>query len=294
MTEKTTNQINPQRLEDFCARVMVKIGVSSNDAKIIAESLVAADLRGISTHGVARLRYYIDEIRAGIAKPSANIQIVRETPSTALLDGGGGMGQPVSTRAMQIALDKAKNNSVGFVTVRNSNHYGTAGYYAMMALEHDMIGISMTNAFVLVAPTFGRQAMLGTNPISVAVPAGKEYPYVLDMSTSAVTFGKLENYERFEQPLPEGWAIDESGKSAVDAGRTVHMLDTLAGGGMLPLGGISELLGGHKGYGLALLVDILSGVLSGGGYADNIYPVDENGQSLPSNVGHFFGAMRNR
>jgi LDH2 family malate/lactate/ureidoglycolate dehydrogenase len=225
-----------------------------------------------------------------IARPQ--IEIVHETTTTALLDGGAGLGQPISVRAMGLAIEKAHQGATGFVAVRNSNHYGIAGYYAMMALEKDMIGISMTNSATLVVPTFGRDAMLGTNPISVAAPAGEELPYVLDMATSTVPRGKLEVYNRQEKPLPTGWATDEHGVPTDDAGRVLQNMLARAGGGLSPLGGAGELFGGHKGYGLALLVDVLCGVLPGAGFANNIYPKTAQGEPLPANVGHFFGALR--
>jgi LDH2 family malate/lactate/ureidoglycolate dehydrogenase len=193
---------------------------------------------------------------------------------------------------MQLAIEKAKEMGVGFVAVRNSNHYGIAGYYALMALDHDMIGISTTNAAVLVVPTFGRDAVLGTNPLSVAVPAGEERPFVLDMATSVVTRGKLEVYDRMEKPIPLSWATDERGVPTSDAPRVLKNLLARAGGGILPLGGAREEDGGHKGYGLTLLVDILCGVLPLAGYANTIYPKTSEGKPLPANVGHFFGAMR--
>jgi len=193
---------------------------------------------------------------------------------------------------MWMAIEKAKAMGAGFVAVRNSNHYGIAGYYAMMALEHDLIGISMTNADILVVPTFGRDAKLGTNPISVAVPTGRQRPFVLDMATSAVPRGKIEVYNRLEKEIPLGWATDERGIPTTDTARVLHNLNTKRGGGLLPLGGAGELLGGHKGYGLALLVDIFCGVLPGAGYADTIYPKTPEGKPLPANVGHFFGALR--
>jgi LDH2 family malate/lactate/ureidoglycolate dehydrogenase len=225
-----------------------------------------------------------------IARP--DIQVIHETTSTALIDGGGGLGQPVSVRAMRLAIDKARDIGAGFVAVRNSNHYGIAGYYALMALEQEMIGISMTNAAVLVVPTFGRDARLGTNPISVAAPAGQERAFVLDMATSTVPRGKLEVYNRQEKSIPEGWATDAQGVPTQNPGEVLQNLLERAGGGLLPLGGAGELMGGHKGYGLALLVDILCGVLPGAGYANTIYPKTDQGKPLPANVGHFFGALR--
>jgi L-2-hydroxycarboxylate dehydrogenase (NAD+) len=292
MAEKDGIRVQAEPLKAFCQRIFKELGVPPQDAEATADNLVAADLRGISSHGVARLRRYVNGLRDGVMLAQPQVEIVHETATTALIDGGAGLGQPVSARAMKLALKKAGEVGAGLVAVRNSNHYGIAGYYAMMALEHDMIGLSMTNAAVLVVPTFGRDAMLGTNPISVAAPAGNEWPFVLDMATSTVPRGKLEVYERQEKPLPQGWATDEHGVPTDDAGRVLKNLLARVGGGLLPLGGAGELLSGHKGYGLALLVDVLCGVLPGAGYANNIYPKTPQGKALPANVGHFFGALR--
>ncbi|MCS7178362.1 MAG: Ldh family oxidoreductase [Anaerolineae bacterium] len=279
-------------LRAFCERVFRKLGVSEEDAWITADVLVMADLRGIDSHGVARLRRYVDGLRTGIMVARPQEQVIHETPATALIDAGAGLGQPVSYRAMQMAIRKALEVGAGFVAVRNSNHYGIAGYYAMMALEHDCIGLSMTNADVLMVPTFGRNAMLGTNPIAVAAPAGEERPFVLDMATSTVPRGKLEVYHRLGKPMPLGWATDERGIATEDAGRVLENFQKRAGGGLLPLGGEGELLGGHKGYGLALWVDVFCAVLSGAAYADRVYPKTPDGKPLPANLGHFFGAWR--
>jgi L-2-hydroxycarboxylate dehydrogenase (NAD+) len=285
--------VNHDRLRDFAARVFVALDVPEDDARVTADVLVAADLRGVDSHGVARLRRYVNGIHDGVMLPRPQVEVVHETAATALIDGGAGLGQPVSARAMRLAMEKAQQIGAGFVTVRNSNHYGIAGYYAMMALEAgNLIGISMTNAAVLVVPTFGRNAVLGTNPISVAAPAQDETPFVLDMATSTVPRGKLEVYDRLEKDLPIGWATDERGLDTTDPGKVLDNLKTRAGGGLLPLGGAGELLGGHKGYGLALLVDILCGVLPGAGYANTIYPKTPEGRPLPADVGHFFGALR--
>ena len=292
MSEEIGAIVFAEPLKDFCKRVFIKLDVPPEDAAVTADNLVTANLRGIDSHGVARLRRYVNGLRDGVMVARPEIKVVHETPATALIDGGAGLGQPVSVRAMRLAIEKALNVGVGFVAVRNSNHYGIAGYYSMMALEHDCIGISMTNAAVLVVPTFGRDAVLGTNPISVAAPAGEERSFVLDMATSTVPRGKLEEYDRQEKPLPLGWATDEHGVPTTDAGRVLRNLLARAGGGLLPLGGAGEETGGHKGYGLALMVDVLSGVLPGAGYATNIYPKTPEGKPLPANVGHFFGALR--
>lgn len=279
-------------LGSFCAGVFEQLGVPGADADIVAEVLVAADLRGIDSHGVARLKRYVDGIRDGMMVPHPNERVVAETPATANIDAGAGLGQPVSHRAMDRAIEKALKVGAGFVTVHNSNHFGIAGYYAMMALAHDCIGISMTNAAPLVVPTFGRDAILGTNPIALAAPAGREHPFVLDMATSTVPRGKLEVYNREEKALPLGWATDETGVPTSDAGHALDNLLSRCGGGLLPLGGAGDVMGGHKGYGLALLVDVMCAVLSGAAYANLVYPRTKDGRPLPSNIGHFFGAWR--
>jgi LDH2 family malate/lactate/ureidoglycolate dehydrogenase len=279
-------------LKAFCVRVFEELGVPSPDALIVADVLVAADLRGVDSHGVARLRRYVQGVRKGTMLVCPKVTKIVETPATATLDAGGGLAQPVSYGAMERAIQKALDVGVGFVTVRNSNHYGIAGYYAMMALEHDCIGISMTNASPLVVPTFGRDGMYGTNPIAVAAPAGEEKPFVLDMATSTVPRGKLEVYDRQEKSLPLGWATDATGTPTTDPALVLDNLLGSGGGGMLPLGGAGELMGGHKGYGLGLLVDMMCAVLSGAAYADLVYPKGPDGTPLPSNLGHFFGAWR--
>jgi L-2-hydroxycarboxylate dehydrogenase (NAD+) len=279
-------------LKEFVTQVLAKMEVPVEDARASAEVLVSADLRGIDSHGVARTRRYVQGLRDGVMVPEPEIRVVQETAVTALLDGGAGLGQVVGVRGMRLAIDKALATGAGFVAVRNSNHYGIAGYYSMMALEEGLIGISMTNSATLVVPTFGRDAVLGTNPLSIAVPSGKERPFVLDMATSVITRGKLEEYERREKPLLDGWATDSSGVPTANAGEVLHNLKDSLGGGILPLGGAGEEQGGHKGYGLALLVDILCGVLPGAGYTTGVYPRDESGKPLPADIGHFFGALK--
>ncbi|MGQ0796256.1 MAG: Ldh family oxidoreductase [Methanobacteriota archaeon] len=279
-------RIPEKALRAFCEAVFRKLGVPPEDARITTDVLVLADLRGVDSHGVARLPRYVTGLRQGAIRPRDASRVVKETKATALIDAGQSLGQVAAYRAMEVAIRKARDTAVGVVAVRNSNHYGIAGYYAMMALEHDLIGVSMTNSAPLVVPTFGRAAALGTNPISVAAPSSKEKPFVLDMATSVVPRGKIEVLERLGKPLPLGWAVDETGRAS-DSPRAV--LDAMAkrlGGGLLPLGGEGEEFSGHKGYGLALLVDVLSGVLSGAAtgllsYADEQKP----------DVGHFFMAV---
>jgi LDH2 family malate/lactate/ureidoglycolate dehydrogenase len=292
MTKEARIRVESDALKGFCMRMLRSMEVPEEDARITADVLVSADVRGTSSHGVARLRRYVNGLRDGMMIAQPDTEVVAETPTTILIDAGGGLGQPVSYRAMGSAIEKAEAYGSGFATVRNSNHFGIAGYYAMMALEHDCVGLCMTNASVLVVPTFGRDAMLGTNPISVAAPAGQEWPFVLDMATSTVPRGKLEVYQRQEKSLPLGWATDETGEPTTDTEHVLKNLKERAGGGLLPLGGAGELLSGHKGYGLTLLVDILCGVLPGAAYANLVYPKDEEGNPLPSAIGHFFGAWR--
>jgi L-2-hydroxycarboxylate dehydrogenase (NAD+) len=285
--------VRAETLKRFCIHVFEKLGVAPSDAQIASDVLVAADLRGVDSHGVARLsRYYVKYLQQGIVPARFETKIVHETPTTAVMDGGTGLGLVVAYRAMQLAIAKAKEHYVGFVAVRNSTHFGIAGYYAMMALEHDMIGISTTNAKAIVLPTFGREPMLGTNPISIAVPAGQEYPFVLDMATSTVPQGKLEVYERLGKPIPLGWATDEKGQPTTDTSRVLKNVIEGRGGGLLPLGGSGEEMSGHKGYGLSLAVDIFAAMLSGAAWSAFAAPVDETGRPLPSNLGHFFGAIR--
>jgi LDH2 family malate/lactate/ureidoglycolate dehydrogenase len=291
MTE-SNERFEADKLRSFCSDVLERLGVSSKDAKVTADVLVEADLRGIDSHGVARLSRYVSGIQQGMMKPKANPRVVHETSVTATIDGDAGLGQPVSYRAMQLAIAKAREHSLGFVAVRNSNHFGIAGYYAMMTLTEDMIGICTTNTEVLVVPTFARNALLGTNPIAIAVPAGKERPFVLDMSTATVTRGKLEVYARLEKPIPLNWATDEGGVATDDPDHVLQSIMKRDGGGLLPLGGSLEESGGHKGYGLALAVEIFSAVLPGALYANRVYPKAKDGKPLPSGIGHFFGAMR--
>ncbi len=275
-------------LRDFVIKVFKKLGVPEKDAATTADVLIASDRRGIGSHGVARLLRYVKGIRDGVMIPQPEIKVVHETPITAVIDGGGGLGQVVGVWAMEYCIKKAKEQGLAFVAVRNSNHYGIAAYYSMMALKEDMIGISITNSAPLVLPTFGREAVIGTNPISVAVPAGEERPFVFDGATSTVPRGKLEVYDRHGKPIPLTWATDAEGKPTSNAREVLDNLLERRGGGLLPLGGATEEGGGHKGYGLSALVDILTGVLSGGLYGPLLY----KDKKAPSGVCHLFGAIK--
>jgi L-2-hydroxycarboxylate dehydrogenase (NAD+) len=292
MPDQVARRVRAETLKDLTVQVLQKVGVAEQDARITSDVLVAADLRGVFSHGVAHLRRYVDGLRSGTIVACPQERVLVDTPTTTVMDAGAGLGPPVSYRAMQRAIQKALEVGVGFVTVRNSNHYGIAGYYAMMALPHNCIGISMTNASPKVVPTFGRNAALGTNPIAVAAPAGKEYPFVLDMATSTVSQGKIEIADQLDKPIPLGWAIDRLGRPAEDAHRALDEFKRNVGGGLLPLGGEGELLSGYKGYGLALWVEIFAALLSGAAYATLTYPKTAEGGALPASIGHFFGAWR--
>lgn len=278
-----------QQLFDFSKAVFQKIGCSPEHAETAAQTLLSADLRGIDSHGIARLSGYVRlwEVKRVNANP--DIKILHETPSTAVVDGDSGLGLVVAPYAMKIAIEKAKNVGTGWVSVQNSNHFGIAGYHAMMALEHDMIGMAMTNASPLVAPTFSIDKMLGTNPICVAAPAGKEPAFVADLATTTAANGKLEILQRKQADTPDGWVQDKDGNPSNDA----NILKK--GGALLPLGGDREH-GSHKGYALGAIVDIFSGLLSGANYAPWVPPfpayVPMPAQQPGKGIGHFLGAMR--
>ena len=280
-------RIKVDALQEFTINVFNKFGVPAGDAKIAADILIAADQRGIGSHGLQRLIRYTNGLKTGVMKPIADIKVLKETPNTLLISGGDGLGQVVGFKVMKLVIEKALKNNIAFAAVRDSNHYGIAGYFSMMALEHDLIGFSITNSAPLMVPTHGKNAIIGTNPISIAVPAGKEQPFVLDMATSTVTRGEVEVYAREGKPMPITWATDELGNPTQDAARVLaNFLDKK--GGLLPLGGAEEEGGGHKGYGLCLAIDIFSGVLSGSAFGPNLYAKKD----IPAKVSHFFGAIK--
>jgi len=275
-------------LREFTINVFKKLGVPPEDAKIVADILIDADQRGIGSHGLQRLIRYTSGLKTGVMKSIADIKVLKETPNTLLISGGNGLGQVIAYKVMKLVIEKALKNNVAFAAVCDSNHYGIAGYYSMMALKHDLIGISLTNSKAYVVPTHGKNAVLGTNPISIAIPAGKERPFVLDMATSTVPTGKLEVYRREGKTMPTTWATDELGNPTQDAARVLANILDKKGGGLLPLGGAEEENGGHKGYGLGLVVDILSGVLSGSAFGPNLYAKKD----VPAKVSHFLGAIK--
>ena len=276
-------------LKEFTCQVFRQMGCPDEQAQVTADCLNQADLRGVDSHGVARLSGYTRLWELKRLNASPDMKIIHETPSTAVLDGDLGLGLVTAPHAMNIAIEKAKIAGTGWVAVQNSNHYGIAGYHAMMALEHDMIGISLTNASPLVAPTFSKSRFLGTNPIAVAIPALHQPPFVIDMATTTVANGKLEVLQRKGEDAPLGWAQDKEGNPTTDAFALRN------GGSMLPLGGDRDH-GGHKGYCLGAMVDIFSAVLSGANYGPWVPPfvafLDPPANPVGNGIGHFLGAMR--
>ena len=276
-------------LREFAINVFKKMQCSEKDALLASDVLLQADLRGVDSHGVARLSGYVRLWEAGRINAKPAIKTIHETPSTAVVDGDKGLGLVVAPAAMHIAIEKAKQCGTGWVAVKNSNHFGIAGYHSMMALEHDMIGLSMTNASPLVAPTFSTERLLGTNPICVAIPAGDQPPFVADFATTTAANGKLEILQRKDQEAPHGWVQDKAGVSTTNA----HGVKE--GGALIPLGSDREH-GSHKGYSLGAWVDIFSGVLSGANYGPWVPPfvsfLAPASDPVGEGIGHFVGAMR--
>jgi len=278
-------------VEEFVLKVLDKAGVPEDDAKIVADVLLQADKFGIDSHGVNRLKpIYLDRIQEGIQSPVTNFEIVREGPTTAVVDGHFGMGQVIGYRAMKLAITKAKEFGTGIVVVRNSSHYGIAGYYALMAVNENMIGITCTNARPSIAPTFGVENMLGTNPLTFGIPTDEPFPFLLDCATSITQRGKIELYAREGKQLPKGWVIDVNGESKTDPDEV--LADLVAGRAALtPLGGIGEETAGYKGYGYATVVEILSSALQQGAYMKMLMGGVKDGKKQPYPIGHFFMAI---
>ena len=279
----------PDQLFEFTTRVFRHFDVPADDARTAATVLQSADLRGIDSHGVARLHTYFDMLELGRINPRAHVTVVRETASTATVDGDNGLGLVVGPRANAIAMEKALAAGSGWVSVRNTNHYGIAGWYVLEALKRDLIGWSMTNTTRLVAPLWGAERMLGTNPIAIAFPGAEEPPIVIDMATCTAAYGKIEMARRAGSPIPPRWAADRNGVPTTDPNA---MID---GGALLPLGSDREG-GGHKGYALAVMVDVLSAVLSGANWGPFVPPFalrqEMPTRSVGKGIGHFFGALR--
>ena len=279
------HHVSYEALKKFCINVFQGYKFNEKQAEQITDVLLAADLSGIESHGVQRLIRYHKEITSGLVKIDAKPEIVFETPLSAVIEGNDCMGQTLSVDAMNLAIEKAKKSGFGMVTVRNSNHYGIAGYYTKLAAQQGLIGMCMTNTEAIMVPTFGRQAMLGTNPIAFAMPAEPTI-YSFDAATTVVPRGKLEVYVKRGNGLPLGWALDENGHDSDEADRVLKNIIAKTGGGILPLGGSGEMTSGYKGYGFAMLCEIATAILSGGTTSNYIYKTPGR-----ANIAHCFIAL---
>lgn len=279
-------------LEKFMVDVFAGLGVPQDDALTCANVLVCADKRGIDSHGVGRLKpiYYDRIVQQKIQEPVTEFEVVRDMKATAVVDGHHGMGMVIGQRCMQMAIDKAKEHGLGMVVARNSTHYGYAAHYPLMAAEQGMIGMSGTNARPSIAPTHGVENMLGTNPLVFAMPTDEDFPFTNDYATSIIQRGKIEQYAREGKDCPAGLIIDRKGETETDS---VKILEDLVNGkaALAPIGGVSEETGGHKGYGFATVVELLSAALQQGAYLKQLTGLDQNGQPRPYALGHFFLAM---
>lgn len=290
MTEKIV-WVDFDLVENFMIDTFKEIGVPEDEARICADVLITADKRGIDSHGAGRFKtIYYDRIKDGIQNPVTHFEIVKEGPTTAVVDGHHGMGHVIGKKAMQMAIDKAKQYGLGMIAVRNSTHYGIAGYYALMACESGMIGITGSNARPSIAPTFGVENMLGTNPLTFGIPTDEEFPFILDCATSVAQRGKIEVYDRAGKELPEGWVIGEDGNTRTDTHQI--LIDLVKGkAALVPLGGIGEKTAGYKGYGYATVVELLCAALQDGAYLKQLLGYDESGNKIPYKLGHFFIAI---
>jgi LDH2 family malate/lactate/ureidoglycolate dehydrogenase len=279
-------------MHEFMRLAFIAAGVPAGDAVVCADVLIESDKRGIDSHGVGRLKpIYLDRIKEGIQNPVTTFEVVRETPATAVVDGHDGMGHVIGVRSMAMTIEKAKKNGLAMAAVRNSTHYGIAGYYALMAAKEDMICFTGTNARPSIAPTFGVENMLGTNPLTIGFPTDEEFPFVIDCATSITQRGKIEHYARINKTMPHGWVIDESGAAVTDPNAALKGL--IAGTcALTPLGGIGEELAGYKGYGYATVVEVLSAALQGGTFLKALSGINSDGSHRPYHLGHFFMAVQ--
>lgn len=288
--EQDTIHVPVTKLYDFMLAVFLKAGVPQADARMCADVLIKSDLRGIESHGIGRLRMYYERLKSGLIEKEARLTVVRESPTTAVIDGNHGLGMVVATKSMQMAITKAQEFGMGAVAVRNSTHFGIDGFYPLMAVQQDMIGMSFTNARPCVSPTHGTQPTLGTNPISFGAPTDEDCPFLFDGATSITQRGKIEVLARAEEALPVGWVIDQDNKPMTDPDQILQEIvhDRAA---LLPLGGVDELNGSHKGYCLSTIVEILSSALQSGAFLFQLSGLGENNQPTHFRVGHFFLAM---
>ena len=281
--------VKAETLEDFMKDVFIGLGVPKEDAKIIAEVLITSDLRGIDSHGIQRCKMYYDRIKQGIYEMVTKIDVIKDGPTTALWDGNCGIGHVIAYKAMKTAIKKAKKYGLGAVAVRNSTHFGIAGYYSLMAIKEGMIGLAVTNARPSIPPTFGVEPMLGTNPLTIGAPTDEDFPFLIDCATSIIQRGKVELYSRINKPLPENTVIDDKGEIMTDPNKVLEqMLQRKAS--LLPLGGKGEETSGYKGYGYATVVELLSAALQEGIFLRDTLGIEENGKKRLK-VGHFFLAI---
>jgi L-2-hydroxycarboxylate dehydrogenase (NAD+) len=285
-----TTYIPVDVIQAFIVDVFTGLGVPQDEAAICGDVLIASDLRGIESHGVGRLKYYYDRVKSGRHRTVTEIEVVKETEATALLDGHHGTGHVIAYRAMRMAMDKARRYGTGAVTVRNSTHFGIAGYYPLMAAREGMMGLTVTNARPSIAPTFGTEPMLGTNPIAFAAPSDMAYPFCFDAATSIIQRGKVEVASRAEKPVPQGTVIDAEGQPMTDPDLILANMGK-AQAALLPLGGAGEELAGYKGYGLAVMVELLCASLCGGHFMKDLLGFAVDGSARPYMLGHFFMAI---
>lgn len=286
-----TNIVDWKTITDFVVDAFKGYGIPEEDAKVCAAVLLESDKRGIESHGVNRFKpIYLDRIKAGIQNPVTNFEIVKETKTTAVVDGHDGMGQVIGVKSMNMAIEKAKEYGMGMVVARNSTHYGIAGYYATMASQAGCIGITGTNARPSIAPTFGVENMLGTNPLTFGMPTNEEFPFVLDCATSITQRGRIEYYSRIGKSTPSGMVIGRDGQPQTNSDQILSDLNT-GKAALAPLGGIGEELAGYKGYGYATVVEILSAALQQGNFLRALTGIGENGEKVPFHLGHFFIAI---
>jgi LDH2 family malate/lactate/ureidoglycolate dehydrogenase len=280
-----------EEMREFMRLAFIAAGVPPEDSCVCADVLIASDKRGIDSHGVGRLKpIYLDRIKEGIQFVKTNFEIIRETPSTAVVDGHDGVGHVIGVRSMKMAIEKAKNCGLGMVAVRNSTHYGIAGYYALMAAKKNMICFTGTNARPSIAPTFGVENMLGTNPLTIGFPTDEDFPFVIDCATSITQRGKIEHYARINKPMPSGWVIDEKGNAVTDP--NIALKGLVAGTcALTPVGGIGDELAGYKGYGWATVVEVLSAALQGGSFLKTLAGINPDGSHRPYHLGHWFLAI---
>lgn len=274
----------------FLVQALQAMGIPDEDAKIIADVIITADQWGIKSHGTALLRMYNQRIKRGLQLPVTNWTVVKDSPTTAVIDGGNGMGMVVGYNAMNLAISKAKQYGLGAVAVRNSSHFGAAGYYPMMAIKEGLVGIAFTNAHPSTAPTFSVKPMLGTNPIAVGIPTDEPFPYLFDAATSVAPRGKIKMAERAGKPIPDGWVIGRDGTTETDSEGMIKRMDD-GEVALLPIGGMGETFGGHKGYGLATIVEIFSAAFQNGTFLWELTDTDEQGNPQFLRIGHFFMAI---